>query len=151
MSLIASWFMDLREMSSTNPLKLQDWPNLLIHLTVDYHTLRQIGYIFNLGYLQRALSAKGYSMQAMKAITLAHRPSTRDLKDDKLHSFKSFRKEKHQNPGPAEYLLFLRHKRHLKGCTLMSNLVALNSILGVPEDWKITKVLELQALIRRPI
>ncbi|XP_071084229.1 uncharacterized protein [Haliotis cracherodii] len=104
--------------------------------------------------LKKALSAKGYSARAAKAITLAHRPSTRSLYDDKWVSFETFCKAKGQDPTTAspqflaEYLLHLRTQRHLKGSTITTYLVALNSVLAVPDNRKITKIPELQALLR---
>lgn len=48
--------------------------------------------------LSMSLRPKGYSARAAKAITMAHRPSTRGLEDDMWRSFESFCKEKHQHP-----------------------------------------------------
>lgn len=46
----------------------------------------------------------------------------------------------------AEYLLHLHAKRLLKGIIIIiTYLVALNSVLAVPEDCKMTKIPELRA------
>lgn len=94
-------------------------------------------------HFQRALNAKGYSVWAAKAITLAQRPSSRGLYDDFSRNMQG--KTPASPQFLAEYLLFLCHKCHLKCSTLTTYLVALNSLLAVVEDRKMTKDSELQA------
>ncbi|XP_046548482.1 insulin-degrading enzyme-like [Haliotis rubra] len=107
-----------------------------------------------LDHLQKALKAKGFSTGVAKVIARAHRVSTRSLYDDKWVSFEKFCAQKSKDPlkaSPqfiAEFLLFLRKSRRLKGNTIGTYLSALNSALAVKRDKKISKVPELIAALK---
>ena len=107
-----------------------------------------------LAHLQKALKAKGYSLSAAKAIARAHRPSTRGLYDDKWGSFSQYCVKRKQDPMQAtpqflaDYLLHLRTKKHLKGGTIATYLAAINSVLAIPKDRKVSKIPELQSMLK---
>ena len=105
-------------------------------------------------HLQKSLRAKGYSDGAAKAIANAHRKSTRGLYDDKWVSFEKFCGERHWDPlqvtpqQVADFMLYLRDGRHLKGGTISTYLAALNSVLAVKTDVRISKVPELISMLK---
>ncbi|XP_048258995.1 uncharacterized protein LOC125384266 [Haliotis rufescens] len=103
-----------------------------------------------LAHLQKALGAKGYSTRAAKAIALVHQHGDYMM----INGPCSRHSDKHQDPmtvSPqflAEFLLYLRSSRRLKGSTISTYLVAINSVLAIPDDWRMTNIPELQALLR---
>ena len=107
-----------------------------------------------LGYLQGALKAKGFSSAAAKVISRAHRASTRSLYDDKWGTFVKFCQRHDRDPLTAtpqflaEFLLFLRKTRRLKGGTIATYLAALNTVLAVKRGQKISKIPELLAMLK---
>ena len=100
------------------------------------------------------MKAKGYSECAAKAISNAHRKSTRGLYDDKWASFEKFCEQRRWDPlqaSPqqvAEFMMFLRDQRHLKGGTISTYLAALNSVIAVKTGVKISKVPELISMLK---
>ena len=106
------------------------------------------------GYMQGALRSKGYSHAAAMIISNAHRSSTKGLYDDKWKSFEVFCRGKQVDPlgvSPqfvAEFFLYLRNTRKLKGGTIATYLVALNTVLAVRTGVKFSTVPELQAMLK---
>ena len=107
-----------------------------------------------MGHLQKSLRAKGYSECAAKAISNAHRKSTRGLYDDKWTSFEKFCEGKLWDPlqvtpqQVADYMMYLREERHLKGGTISTYLAALNSVLAVKTGTRFSKVPELISMLK---
>ena len=105
-------------------------------------------------HLQRSLNKKGFSNQAAQAIVLAHRRTTRHLYDLKWDSFLEFAHSRKKNPLEpdvpflAEFLLFLRRSKNLKGSTISTYLTAVSSVWSKASEVPISKSAELVAIVK---
>ncbi|XP_067681356.1 uncharacterized protein [Haliotis asinina] len=104
--------------------------------------------------IKTCLKRRGYSVRAVKAVTLALRKSTCTLYDDKWKQFetytrkKGFSVNKATHPQIADNLCYLPHSKGLKGSTLSTYLAALSSVITMGTGTKLTKAPELIALLR---
>ena len=107
-----------------------------------------------LEHLQKSLTQKGYSRRAAEAVSKALRPSTTSLYDNKWQSFQQYCTSKGFSaiaatlPQVADYLLFLRQKKHLAGSTISTYLAALNTVLPIATKAPLWKTKVLSSIIR---